>query len=122
MIGDAGTSRKNGVVFNGAGTGNSSLSADDHVFADRVIMSYLNQVIDFSTRADHRRSERASIDASIGSYFDMMFDNQIADMGNFDMPLTLLLVAEPVRSKYGTGMNDDVIADLGVIVNDDVWI
>ncbi len=83
MVAHSDLSADNAVVFDYRAAGNSGLRSNHDALADLDVMSDLDEIIDFRSRADARFAERAAVDAGICADFDPVFDNDRADLRKF---------------------------------------
>jgi hypothetical protein len=67
-------------ILQGGRTGNTGLSYDDATSAEDNIVSDLNQVIEARTGANHSVLRRTSIDGCIGANFDIVPENDAAEL------------------------------------------
>src|SRR5262249_55245319 len=94
--------------------GNSGLRCNDSVLSDLDVVGDLNQVVELDAATDHGGFQRTAVDAGVGSDFDVIFNNNAADLRKFHVAVAIFYVAEAIGSDHGAGMNDDVISDQGV--------
>ena len=78
------------------------------------VMADLNQVVELDAPADDRRTHCRPVDAGVGAYFDIALDADVADLRNLVIrTLVVRSEAEPVGSDHRSGVDRDVVADLG---------
>jgi hypothetical protein len=66
------------------------------VFADFIIVANLHQIIYFTAHAYQGTTQRASIDAGISANLDIVLNNHIADLRDFDMLIIPELIAKTI--------------------------
>src|SRR5678810_211592 len=114
MLANPNLTRNNRMRSNNRTPRNSRLGSDHSVFADFDVVRNLHQVIDFRTAANHRGLQGSPIDACVGANFDIVFDNDRADLWKLHVPLAVLYKSKPVGSDDSAGVNNDVIPDLDI--------
>src|SRR5881397_2379641 len=70
------------------------------------------EVVDLRAAADDRRTERAAVDARVGADFNVVLQNDVADLRDLEVLALVEDVSEAVRADDRTGMNADPRADL----------
>src|SRR5688572_7086469 len=117
-------------------TDNTSLSSNHNVFAnfgrttdaglggDHCIMPYfhvmsnLDQVIQLRTGTNQCRTHRCAVNSGIGTDFDIVFNNDIADLWHFfEAPIWLRSKAETIAAYHCTCMDNYIPADQAIMVN-----
>ena len=99
-------------------TGNPDLPADDHiipqltaardthlrhddgVFADGDVVADLHQVIHLRTAPDDGRSECSTVNRHTRAEFDVVADDDIADLGNFAVNALVEHVTKTIRTHH----------------------
>src|SRR6476469_7044800 len=79
--------------------------------ANADIVTYLDQVVDLGTFADHRVADGASIDRGAGPYLDVVLNNHEPDLRDFDVTASPHDESEAVLAHLAPGMNDDPITE-----------
>jgi hypothetical protein len=70
--------RQQYVIFNHCASRQSGLRHDDTALPDSHIMSDLNEIVDFGAGPYDRITDTATIDRSVGAYFNVILDNATA--------------------------------------------
>ena len=83
VSGDADLSGENHILADFGGTGKPDLRAEHGVFADGGSVPDLHQVIDLDIALDAGLANGGAIDARVGLYFHVVFDN--GDSGLHDL-------------------------------------
>src|SRR5690348_4505273 len=83
VFADSGLSADHCVIANYDATGKSGLRGDYHVLTNVAVMSYVDQVVKFSTFADFRRAERCPVDTRIGTDLHVISDLDRSDLRKF---------------------------------------
>ena len=78
-------SGKDDVIAGLGATGNAGLGNDKAVFPDFDVMAEVDQVVDFSAPADLGRTESGIVQAGAGPDFDIVSEDDIADLGDAGM-------------------------------------
>src|ERR1041385_9049452 len=89
--------------------------------ADDDIVGDLDQVIDFRAPTDDGRTEGASVDRDIGPNFDFVTDDNIADLRDLAMHASILDITETIGADNGTGVDTNMITDLGSRIDGNIW-
>jgi hypothetical protein len=100
----------------------AGLSGDDGVFADLDVVRDLNQIVELHSPPNSCRLKGPPINARIGADLNVIFDDDPADLRKLQMHWAVMHEAEAVRSNDGTGVNDDAIPNLDILVNNDSGI
>ena len=87
--------------------GNAGLRDDSAIAPDRDILRDLDQIVDPGAFADDRVPYRAAIDRRIGAYFDIVLNDDPADLRHFKV----IREAETVLTDADARMQNDLIAD-----------
>src|SRR5580698_982600 len=64
------------------GSGQAGQSGNNAVLADAAVMPDLDEVIDLRSGADDGAAGLRAVHAAVGAYFDVFFDDGIADLRN----------------------------------------
>ena len=64
--------------------------------------------------------ERAAVDRGAGADLHVVADLDVAELRHLDVPAVLHAVAEAVGADHGVGVDDDPVAEDGVVVQDRV--
>jgi hypothetical protein len=69
--------------------GDTDLGGQNRIRSDRDVMGDMDQVVEFGPASDQSRSKRGPIDTGTGPNLDVVFNNDIAYLGNFHVALTI---------------------------------
>src|SRR5262249_10978119 len=75
---------------------------------------------DLGAGADARRPEGAAVDGRAGADLDVVAQLDAAQLRHLDVATALEAVAEAVGAEDGVGVDDDAVAEHGVVVQDGV--
>ena len=105
-------SGEDAVVPNPGRAGQARLAAQHGVSADLGSVANQDEVIELGTAADAGFADCGAIHASIGLYFDVVFEHGRAGLLHF-VPGSVLLPgeAEAVTADYGAILQDDAMTD-----------
>src|SRR4029078_3030917 len=79
--------------------------------ANADIVTYVDQVGDLGTVADHRVADGASIDRGTGPDLDVVLNNHAPDLLDLDVTASPHDESEAVLTDLAPGMNDDPITE-----------
>ncbi len=79
--------------------------------ADTHVVRYVAEIIDPDAVLDDRIANRATIDSGICPYLDVVSNNETAYLRYLEPPLWSHRVAESVRTKDNTWVNNAALAD-----------
>ena len=98
--------------------GDADLGGHDGIFADHDVVGNLDQVVEFGPLTDPRGPHGGTVDGTVGADFDVVFDHNIADLGNL-LERSVLGggEAETVAADHGPAMDGDVVADHTLFVD-----
>ena len=102
-------------------TRDAGLGNDQAVLAQSHVVGDLNQIIYFCSFADNGRSKRAAIDGDIGADFNIVTDDDVANLRHFEMSAGIEHISEAIGADNCAGVNADAIADFGAGIKDDTW-
>jgi len=71
----------------------------------------LHEVIDLGALADDRRSQRAAVNGDVGAKFNIVVNDDLADLRDFPVNAGVQNVTKAVRANDGAGMDADALAD-----------
>ena len=80
------------------------------MFADLHVVPDLDQVINFRPFADDCRLECPAINRHVRADFDVVADDDVADLRHLTMRAAIEHVAEAVRANYRSGVNPHALA------------
>lgn len=106
VIGETGLTADHHVAADGCAAGDSDLRNDDAVLAHCDIVCNLDEIVDFSPLLDQGPAERRAVDRHIGSQFNVVFDDDDAELRDLMMEAMMLHVSESVGSDHGSAMYD----------------
>ena len=93
------------------GAGDAGLSGDDVVFTDFDVVSDLDKVVDFGSFTDDGGFEAGPIDGGVGADFDVVFENDDAELFELDMAAEFVRgIAKTARADDGARLENDPIA------------
>src|SRR6185437_2253611 len=98
-------------VFQGRAAGYSHLRHQYAVTADADVMADLDQVVDLAALANDRVANGAAVDGGTGADFDIVLNNDAADLRDLQMAAAAHHEAEAVLPDLAARMDDDAIAD-----------
>ena len=75
------------------------------------IVANLNQVVDLGALADDGIADGAAVDGCAGADFDVVLDDDPADLRHLEMSVAAHHKAEPVLPDIAARMDDDAVAD-----------
>src|SRR5690606_33996944 len=81
--------------------------------ADAAIVANLHEVVDLGPLPDHRVTERATIDRGIRADLDIVLDDRPAELRDLAIGRAVGEPAEPLGADARSGLDDDVVADMG---------
>src|SRR5205807_1490509 len=87
---------EHGAVAESRRAGQPNLSGQDAMLTDLSVVADLDEVVDLGSAADARGAELGSIDAGVGSDFDIVLDDDHADLWNLRVFASIPAIAEPV--------------------------
>ena len=123
VITEADLAADDAIVFDRDAAGDTGLGSDDAAFAYRYVVADLDEVVDLCAFADAGLAERSAINAGVRSDLDIVFDDDGADLREFDVVFVFVLdVSEAVGADDDSRMEDRTIADFDVIVENTVCV
>jgi len=117
MADDTHLAAENTVVADLDTAGDADLGNQKAVRANVGIVADGNQVAHFCTVTDDGIAESAAVDGTVGADFDIVFDENAANLGDFVMNAAVGGIAETILADYGAGMDNDAIANSATVVN-----
>ena len=102
--------------------GNAHLADEQIVFADLTVVPDLHQVVDFCPRANARSHEGSAVDGGAGANFDVVGHLDTAELWHLHVASFGQAIAETIGANYRIRVNDDAIADDGIVVENHVGI
>ena len=110
-------------VVTGLGTaGNNRLSNDEAIFTDFNVVTQVDQVVDFSAPADLGRTESGIVQAGAGPDFDIVSEDDIADLGDAGMIPFFRGKDEALTADDGMGPDDGIFPEDAVFMDDGAGI
>src|SRR6185369_8210729 len=92
------------------------------MFADGDVMSDVDEVIDFGARPDGRGPKRAPIDGRVGPNFDVIMNDNLAELKNLAMTSFIENVTGAIRAKDRSCVNSDTVTDAGFLIENYVGV
>src|SRR5579875_687871 len=120
VIGYADLAGNHHVIPSAARASDAHLANKEVVFADLAVVADLYLVIDFGSGTDTCGLESTAIDGGASTDFHIVADFDIAKLRLLDVFAALKTIAETISAQHRIGVNDDAIAEDGVIVEDDM--
>ena len=80
-------------------------------------MADMNKVIDFCTMANDRRAHGCAVNAVMRADFDIILEDDIADLRHFRMYAFMRCEAEAVRADDSRAVDDAAFADTAVLAD-----
>jgi hypothetical protein len=99
---------------------NSDLRHDQTMLANDDVMADLHEVIDLGALADNRRPKRAAVDGDVGSNFNIIVDDDLADLRDFPLNAGVQDVTKTVAANDRACMDTDAPANLCLTVENGV--
>ena len=123
-IRDSDLASENRVFLDDYAARDASLRGDHDILANLAVVADVHEVVDLRPAANARKVERAAVDRGIGADFDVIFNFQAADLGEFFVAAgrAVAHIAKAVAAKHGSGVNEHAIAKLCARVDRDVGI
>src|SRR6202171_4983322 len=115
MVGEANLPAHHDVIPHGAAAGYTGLRDEHAVPSDGGVVSDLHQIVDLGALADDGISGRAAVDGRIGADLHVVLDDDAAGLRNLLMSPRARQIAEAVLPDTDTRMDDDAIADQGML-------
>lgn len=113
------TATNNNAIAQGYRTSESAVSSHDAEPPHYTVVGYLHEVVDFAAIANDRGTEFSPIYARIGANFNIMPNNNIANLRYFYQ--TLAIITGPVTKTIGAntyvGMKNTVTANDTTLAN-----
>lgn len=119
---DAGLAGEDDVVADASASGDAGLGDDEAMFADLDVVSDLNEVVDFCTFADDGSSEARSINGGIRADFDVIFDDDDSELGDFCMFTVNFFEAEAIAADDGSRVEDNAIPNFATREDGGTWV
>ena len=92
------------------------------MFADLTVVANHDEVINLRAGADASWPERAAVDGGTSPDLDIVLYLHPAELRHFHVPTLLNAIPEPVSPNHGVGVDDDPVADDGVVVENHVRV
>ena len=115
MTVDAGRPANHDPISNGGAARDSDLGDDDAMSANADIVGNLHQIVDLGALADDRVVERPSVDCGVRADFNVILDDDPADLRDLFQTPRARSIAETILADAHTGMDDDIVADQRVL-------
>ena len=91
----------------------------DHAMAtDNDIVADLTKIVDLASFADDSIAHAAAVDGRAGSDFNVVMNDDLANLRNFDVALRAQHVAESVLPDDTAGMDYRSIADMRWVIEE----
>ena len=119
---DARLAGEDDVVADASASGDAGLGNDEAMFADVDVVSDLDEVIDFGAFADDGSSEARAINGGVRADFDVIFDDDDSELGDFCMFTVDFFEAEAIAADDGSGVEDNAIADFATREDGGAWV
>ena len=100
--------------------GNADLRDDQAILPNGHVVRDLHEVVDFGAFADDRRPQRAAVNGDVGADFHVVVNDDVADLRHFAMDAGVENIAKTVGPDHRAGMDPHALADLCLIIQDDV--
>src|SRR5690349_6950271 len=91
------------------------------MFADDHVMGDLHEIIDLGAFADDSGAERGAIDSDISADFDVVVNDDVANLGNFAMNPGVGNVTKTVGADHCAGVYGHALPDVRARVQRDAW-
>lgn len=111
MTRDANLTRQDGKISNFRAAGNSNLAHDDATTANFYVVADLDEIVDFRSCANNGIRASPSIDGSVGSNIDVVFNNNPTKLGDPLVPLRSHCEPKSILPQTDAGMDCHRIAD-----------
>ena len=111
VAGDSGLAADDDVIFDGGAASEADLAADEAVFADDDVVAYVDEIIEFGAFADDGFAEAGAVEGGVGTDFDVVVDDDTADLGNFLVAAGREFVAEAVGADNDAGVQADAVTE-----------
>ena len=108
------------VITELGAAGETDLSHDQTMTANRDIVGDMDEVIDFCTLTNDGGAEGAAIDGRVRANLDVVVDDDVTDLKDFPMAALIEHVTKAVGANNGTGVDGDAMTDLRLAVKNDV--
>src|SRR3990167_5129507 len=96
----------------------SRLRYKNGVFAHNTIMPNLNQIIDFNTLLDNRRTKYRTVHGRIGTDLYIIFNNYFTVLIKLDMLTHFCVgISETITAYHRSGVDHNTIADHTITIN-----
>ena len=114
MVADADLPPDHDAVADDSTAGNAHLAADDTAASDPDIVCNMYEVIENRSCSDHRITGRTTVYRAVRTYFDVVFDDDTAQLRNTQPPIPRRHETETLSADADTGRDSDSSADDGV--------
>src|SRR3982751_6106824 len=115
MIGKANAAAHGDTITDGDGAGNTREPGNNAIAADANVMGDLHQIVDLGPLTDDRIRHGAAIDGRVRADFDIVLNDNAADLRHTLRAFGAADKAEAVLADPGAAMNDDAVADQRVL-------
>ena len=120
MSGNSRLSAKDAVLTDDRTASEARLRNEKSVFANLDIMSDLHKVINFYAACDPSDTKSPTINAAAGPYFDIVFDDNVSNLGYFIITLAVWGKAKTISTNNGSGLNDHTVANHRLLTHSDI--
>ena len=105
----AGLTTENDIVFQGRAPSDADLRAQDAVLTNHDVVANLNQIIDLRALSHHRATETSTIDGRICADFDVVLNQDRADLRHLGVTALNHFVAKSIRANDDPSVEPDSI-------------
>ena len=112
----------NAMVADSSRAGDSDLSDEKAMCAYLRAVADIDDVAEFAALTDNCIFNRAALNAAVCADFDIVFDNNHADLRDFIMFAIVGCVTVAVFADCGVGVYDYVVSQSAAVVYHGVWV
>lgn len=120
LVAESDLAANDGAVADLDSARESGLSGDDDVSADFAVMADVDHVVDLRAIADFGDAEGGAIDAGVSSEFDVVAEDDAADLWEVLVVILFPHVSEAVGAQNYAGVQHDAVAELDIGIQCDV--
>src|SRR6266568_7080247 len=110
------------IIFNRHAAADAGLCCNHHPLSNVAVMTDVDHIIQFCSFANACAPQRPAIDARVRAQFDVVFDNDRADLRKFVITHVAANVAEAVGADDYAGMKNDPITNRHSVFEKYVWM
>src|SRR5690349_5945860 len=118
MTGNTCLACNNNVIAQARTTGDTRLRNDQTMFSDINVVANLNKVVDLCAPPDHCGAKGSAINRHIGTNFNIIPDENVPDLKDFEMHPTVGHVTETVRADHTAGVDPHTVAQFRPRIKD----